>query len=115
MEISDGRARNGGDRSVLEFGGQFREVDDAFIQRPLILAARGYASSANRWGPIECTGVHLGSKTVHFQTGFRKVMHPSNSSTTIELCTQSPMGMMIAGHEQVLNAILEQATSRRPN
>jgi integrase len=43
------------------------------------------------------------------------IMRHSNSSTTIELYTQSPMELRIAAQEQVLSAILEQPTTRRPN
>ncbi len=39
----------------------------------------------------------------------------SSSATTLELYTQSPMEQRIAAQEQVLNAILEQPTTRRPN
>jgi integrase len=39
----------------------------------------------------------------------------SNSSTTIELYTQSPMEMRVAAQEQVLSAILDQPTTRRSN
>jgi len=38
------------------------------------------------------------------------ILH-SNSSTTIDFYTQSPMEMRIAVQEQVLNAILEQQRS----
>ena len=43
------------------------------------------------------------------------IMRHSNSSTTIELYTQSPMEMRIAAQEQVLDAILEEPTTRLPN
>jgi hypothetical protein len=34
---------------------------------------------------------------------------------TIEIYTQSPMELMITTQEQVLSAILDQPTTRRPN
>src|SRR5882672_836629 len=40
------------------------------------------------------------------------ILRHSNSSTTIELYTQSPMAQRIAAQESVLNAILKQSTRR---
>lgn len=43
------------------------------------------------------------------------ILRHSSSATTLELYTQSPMEQRIAAQEQVLNAILEQPTTSRPN
>lgn len=83
-----------------------------------VRAATGWMEPGQRFGfhnlRHSLTSLLITGKKADVRTT-QDIMRHSNSSTTIELYTQSPMELRIAAQEQVLSAILEQPTTGRAN